>query len=474
MLTISKTRQRIGPIVILVAATLAIWLLSKWFFEDWFDNPYKYIAKTASLTTTVLMCIGIVLSARWRFLESFFGGLDKVYQVHKRLGRLSFFLILFHPVFLAVDRLPDVLAFLRALWLYYPEGDRYLWGQNVGVITFLGFATLMALTLWIRIPYHLWKKTHEYFGLVVVGVLLHVYLVNADVASYPVLTVWLYGWLGLALGSFVFFRFFYRYWGPRFTYRVSQIERVDDILEVIFTPQGRKMDFRPGQFVYLVVRKEGIKPEPHPYSIACGYNLEANLKIGIKKVGDHTRTLERLEVGDPVILYGPYGHFSDAFLRADRDCVFIGAGIGITPFIGMWHVALHSEEQYDKDQVPAPIRELHPEILKSWKSPRVFLFYVCRKVFEASFDNDIRNEVILSKFHGFPQLEERGHHYELYLSSDQGRINAEYIDHQTKGGVTDKYIFLCGPSPMVNALIRQFEYMGVPKSQIIVEDFNLF
>jgi predicted ferric reductase len=457
-----------------VAATLAIWLLSKWYYNDWFINPYKYIAKTASLSTTMLMCFVIILSARWRFLESFFGGLDKVYQVHKRLGRLSFFLILLHPVFLAVDRLPDVPAFLRAMWLYYPEGNQFLWGQNTGIITLLGFVILMALTLWIRIPYHLWKKTHEYFGLILVGVVLHVYLVNADVASYAVLAVWLYGWLGLALGSFVFIRFFYRYWGPRFAYRVSLIEHVDDILEVTFTPQDRKMDFRPGQFVYLVVRKEGISPEPHPYSIACGYNLEANLKLGIKKVGDHTRTFEKLAVGDPVIMYGPYGHFSDAFLRADRNCVFIGAGIGITPFIGMWHVALHSEEQYDKNQVPAPIRELHPEILKTWKSPRVSLFYVCRTLAEASFDNDIKNEVILSQFHGFPQLEKRGHHYELYLSSKQGRINVEYINRQTQGGIKDNFIFLCGPSPMVNELVRQFEEMGIPKRQIIVEDFNLF
>jgi hypothetical protein len=94
----------------------------------------------------------------------------------------------------------------------------------------------------------------------------------------------------------------------------------------------------------------------------------------------------------------------------------------------MWHVALHSEERYDQSQVPVPIRKLHPEILKTWKSPRVSLFYVCRMAEEASFDNDIRNEVILSHFHGFPQLEKRGHHYELYLSSKQGRISADYID----------------------------------------------
>jgi predicted ferric reductase len=474
MLTISKTHQRMGPIYLAVGLTLAIWLVSKWYYQDWFANPYKYVAKTASLSATVLMCCSIMLSTRWRFFEDFFGGLDKVYQVHKRIGRFAFFLILLHPIFLAVDRLPDVPAFFRALWLYFPHGDRYLWGQNVGVIALLGFAALVALTLWIRIPYHIWKRTHEYFGLLLLIVGVHIFLVNADVARYPVLTGWIYGFLGLALVSFVVIRFLYRRWGPRFAYYVAGIERVGDVLEMTFAPQSRKMDFWPGQFVYLVVHKEWIKPEPHPYSIACGYNLEARLKLGIKQVGDHTRSLDRLDVGDPVRLYGPYGHFSDAFLRADRDCIFIGAGIGITPFIGMWHVALHSEEQYERAQVPEPIRKLHPEILKTWKSPKVSLFYVCRTLAEASFDNDIQNEVILSQFHGFPQLEKRGHHYELYLSSRQGRISAAHIDQQSPGGVTGKYIFLCGPSPMVFALIQQFKAMGIKSGQIIVEDFNLF
>ena len=461
------------PIFIAVGLTLAIWLGSKWYYIDWFVNPYKYIAKTASLSSTVLMCISILLSTRWRFLERFFGGLDKVYQVHKRIGRWSFFLILLHPVFLAVDRLPDITAFFQAMWFQHPKGDHYLWGQNVGVATLIGFAALIALTLWIRIPYHRWKRTHEFFGLILLAVGAHIFLVNADVARYPVLTGLIYSFLILALCSFVYIRFFYRFWGPRFRYRVQGIEYVGDILEVTFAPQNKKMDFRPGQFVYLVVNKEGITPEPHPYSIACGYNLEARLKLGIKQVGDHTRTMRRMSVGDLVTLYGPHGHFSDAFLRADRDCVFVGGGIGITPFIGMWHVALHSEERYEKNQVPPPIRKLHPEILKTWQSPRVSLFYVCRSLEEASFDNDIRYEVILSQFHGFPQLEKRGHHYELYLSSKQGRISAAYLDHNAIGGLQDKYVFLCGPTPMVNELIRQFEDMGINRNQIVVEDFNL-
>ena len=116
---------------------------------------------------------------------------------------------------------------------------------------------------------------------------------------------------------------------------------------------------------------------------------------------------------------------------------------------------------------------LHPEISPDWTSPRVALFYLVPTQLQASFDNDIKNEVILSHFHGFPAFEERGHHYELYETARQGFITAEYIDGRVPGGVRDKNIFLCGPSPMVSGLIHQFRTMGVPEEQIIIEDFNL-
>lgn len=92
---------------------------------------------------------------------------------------------------------------------------------------------------------------------------------------------------------------------------------------------------------------------------------------------------------------------------------------------------------------------------------------------QASFDNDIRAEVILSRFHGFHAFEERGHHYELWVDSRQGRISATYIDGTVRGGVRDKLIFFCGPSPMVAALASQFRALGVLDEQFVIEDFNL-
>lgn len=460
------------PVLVLVAAVLGIWLGSKWWFGDDFADPFKYPAKAASLSATVLMCISFILSTRMRFLEDIFGGLDKVYQVHKRLGRLAFFIIPIHPICLAAHELPDPLAFLAGMF-FQNSWEPYYIGHNIGIFAFLLMAGLSIVTLRRRMAYHCWKISHEWFGLVLLLVVAHIYYVDADIAAYPLLGAIMYGLLFAAVAAFVYIRFFYERFGPRHPFLVDHTERIGDILELTFAPADAIMDFKPSQFVYLVVRKEGISPEPHPYSIANGYNLAGNFKLGIKEVGDHTSRLSALAPDDNVDVYGPYGRFSDRFLTAERNCIFIGGGIGITPFIGMWHTALHSEERLEEGEVSSELRHMHPEIIKTWKSPRVALFYIVRHAVEASFDDDIRREVVLSKYHGFKALEERGHHYELYLSGVKGRITADYIAGVVGEGFQNRNIFFCGPTPMVDALSKQFRQLGVGRDQIIVEDFNL-
>jgi predicted ferric reductase len=472
MLTTSKIRQKMQPIAATVLITLLIWIGSKAWYGDWFDNLFKYPAKIASLSATVMMCWCILLSARNRTLEKYFGGLDKVYQIHKRLGKWSFYTILAHPVFLGLDQMPDIIAFLQSLWFQLPLTDEKTAGANLGVLVLLSMLVPLVPTLWIKIPYHIWKRIHEWFGVIFMLAAVHIFMVDADIARYPLLCIWMYTLILLALGSYVYIRFLYRYLGPCYQYTVSHIDRHKDVLEITFAPAAKHMMFKPSQFVYLEVIKDGITRERHPYSIASGYNHEDCFKLGIKQCGDHTRSLDRLEAGDPVLVYGPYGHFSDRFLKGDRDCVFIGGGIGITPFLGMWHVALHSGEYPADETVCRPVG-FHPEICQGWQSPKVAMFYLVATKDQASFVNDIKNEVILSHFHGFKAFEERGFHYELYVDSKQGRMTADYINRAVKGGILDRYIFLCGPTPMVMSLIKQFKEMGIRDEQIVVEDFNL-
>ncbi len=73
-----------------------------------------------------------------------------------------------------------------------------------------------------------------------------------------------------------------------------------------------------------------------------------------KALGDHTRRLpERLRVGDQVTVEGPYGCFTFDDEKARQ--IWIGAGIGITPFIArMKYLAQH------KGQDARPVDLFHP------------------------------------------------------------------------------------------------------------------
>lgn len=471
MLTSSHLAQRTIIVWLSVLATLVLWAGCKWWFADWFQDPFKYPAKAASLSATVLMCWCVVLSARFKVLEDFFGGLDKVYQVHKRLGRVIVPLVALHPLFLAAHRLPDVPSFLAYLW-FEPAGTD-LAGKNLGVVLLALMAALTWVTIRRRLAYHVWKRTHEWFGAALALTVAHVLLVDADIAAYPPLRAWMYLLMAVACACYVFIRFLYGTLGPRWGYRVARVEPAGDILEVTFAARGPAMDFKPSQFVYLVVRRQGITPEPHPYSIASGYRTDGSFKLGIRQAGDHTRTLSRLEPGDPVDVYGPYGRFSDPFLDSGDDCVFIGGGIGITSFIGMWHVALHSEERTGGEKLAAVLRRVHPELSDDWRSPRVALFYVCRDETDASFDDDIRREVARSPLGTLDELERQGHLYELHLSARAGRFTATRVVERVGQGALGRRFFLCGPTPMVESLSSQLVAMGVAKTRIVVEDFNL-
>lgn len=85
-----------------------------------------------------------------------------------------------------------------------------------------------------------------------------------------------------------------------------------------------------GQFAFAMSdRKEG----PHPYTIASAWDPETRLvRFIVKALGDHTgRLKDKLNVGMPITMEGPYGTFD--FKDRQQRQIWISARIGITPFI---------------------------------------------------------------------------------------------------------------------------------------------
>src|SRR5512147_29318 len=78
--------------------------------------------QVAGLVGMAMLSIAFVLSSRARFLEDYFGGLDKMYRLHHRLGQTAFVLLLIHPVVQALRFIPD--RFESALLFLFPTHEK--------------------------------------------------------------------------------------------------------------------------------------------------------------------------------------------------------------------------------------------------------------------------------------------------------------------------------------------------------------
>ena len=153
--SLTVRKRSIGSLLVWSSALLPIvlWLLTK-SAEPRGHRYYGYAdfvnaGQVAGLVGMAMLSIAFVLSSRARFLEDYFGGLDKMYRVHHRLGQTAFVLLLIHPVAHALRFIPE--RFDRALLFLFPTHEKL--AVNLGAYAFWGLLPLMVLTLFVKIPY---------------------------------------------------------------------------------------------------------------------------------------------------------------------------------------------------------------------------------------------------------------------------------------------------------------------------------
>ena len=448
-----------------VLATNVIWLLSVQIIDGGMSASlwYKYIAKISAFSGTVLMVWSLLLSSRALFLERFMGPLDKLYKLHGQVGKWAFFSILLHPIFVSWRHLTTHIDWVREFIFVWPLGQ-YQIGYLAGAGAFDLMVLLVVLTIWVPLPYRLWLKTHKFFIVVWILSIAHILIMENDLDRYTFFGAWMYFLLLIALLANLY-SFFFKQLGPKYDYVVTKITKQDTTYEIDLAPKdaNNRLVYKPGQWVYfglsegLLQDESDYLDELHPFSIASAPDLDGRLKLGIKEFGKFTYALDNLCDGDEVRLYGPYGQFGRKFMDAERPSIFIAGGIGITPFLSMWHEAITHCESGD---------------ITRYKPAK--LFYACNNMQEATLHDNIIRDSAEARFGSGHNFTQHGHEYYTWCSDDQGYIKAEDIIATLGEGesITDYNIFLCGPDGMKNSLIRQFKDKGVSNSQIITEEFK--
>jgi predicted ferric reductase len=421
--------RRIGnyAIVLLVVVNILLWLI----FPPPNDNrPHflnQYIGEIFSTSGLILFSCGIFLAARPRFLEPFFGGLDKMYRTHKNAAIFAF-------------------SFILAHFFTMGFGSGFHLNVSLGKIAMIGFIIWILFALAPRIPfvgnditlpYHTWRFTHRFVGLFFITGLVHHFRVQNLLQTTPIVRIYVLTIAFAAVAVYLYKEFLYDRVRNRFAYHVAGARRLSgNTLEITLKPLKKTIHFNPGQFLFVHFLGDKKLGEPHPFSISSAPRSE-EIKLAVKASGDFTRYLHQtLQAGTEARLDGGYGMFN--YKSGSRQQLWVAGGIGLTPFLS-----------WIRDFQPGPL------------GYEIDFFYSVRTLEEALYLEEIQPAAA-----AHPEFR-----FYLICSNSEGPLTGDRII-AASGPVANKEIYLCGPLGMTLALKRQLIAAGARAGSFHYEEFN--
>jgi predicted ferric reductase len=429
-----------------VAVVLALFLSDGgWsYFTNIRDVPLG-VGIVAGLVGSDLLLVMLVLAARLPVIDGAIG-YDRALAAHRRLGKPVLYLILAHLVLvligygMALGRNPVA----EAIAMITTMND-----MPQAFISLTLFALVVTTSLVIvrrKLPYLAWFCVHLLAYSAVLLALPHQF---GQGELFAVGTWARWYWLSLyvgALAAVVVFRFLIPLaLNLRHQVRVADV-RVEAPGVASITMTGRDLARLPahgGQFFSWRFWSPGLRLEAHPYSLSATPD-GLSLRITVRALGDGSRRLLRVRTGTRVFFEGPYGLFTAAARTTGRT-VLIGGGIGITPIRALLE---------DIDTPPGGLTV----ILRGDDAEHVYLRQeiegLCSRV-------GARLEVL----EGLPP--QLGH---TWLPA------AEFASGQTMSSlvpdIASADVFVCGPKPWAELVIRDAREAGTPLHRIHAERFD--
>lgn len=349
------------PLLLLALIPLGLWavfalpdLLAAEQSDLWFWR--RNLILLSGIVALWWMSAGMLLATRAPWLEARFGGLDKLYRLHKNIGIGAGILVLLHW---QLEWLPKKLVKAGLIAASNrPRGPKQadFWidlAKDVGEWAGYILMALVVVALIRRIPYRAFRLVHKSFGLLFLGGAFHgLLLMPKDFWQTPL------AWATLAVGALGVIPALLSLAGRigrkrQYPARIESIRQAaGQVCEIVCrTEQPAWPGHRAGQFLFVDfgIRGEGS----HPFTIASAWNpADGRLTLAIKALGDFTAKLpERIATGQAVRLEGPYGHFDFAASegQADAPQIWIAGGIGITPFLARLQELAERGERADVD-----------------------------------------------------------------------------------------------------------------------------
>lgn len=414
---------------------LAIWALSLFPISLWLLAPtpktslLTSLGQISALVGVSMFSLNLILSARLRWLEKYFDGLNRVYDRHSQLGQIAFILLLVHPLLI----LPKYAAGSRsaALKFLFPVNGL---AQNSGWLALSTMIILIILTLYLRPRYDLWKLTHKFFGLAFAFAAIHIILIPSDTTVFFPLKLYLLILVAFGTVAYTYHSLLSHWLETKYQYVITNLQKIAaNVIQITLAPAGSPVNFNAGQFLFISFQSTAVGPESHPFSPTSTSSAK-EITLSVKQSGDFTKKLDKLKVGDKAELSAPFGTF-DYQQAESKNQVWVAGGIGITPFLSLAKT-LPQNPDYHVD-----------------------LYYCVRNKSEAIHVPELKalSPALRLIFH---------------FSDTLGRINADIIQ-KNSGSLQNKSIFLCAPPAMIRSLKAQLLEKGISSKMIHSEEFSL-
>ena len=412
--------MKVPGLLLVVAAILAplIWLPAHGQGKDLIALFSQYLG----LVSLIAMAFGQIIATRWRGVEAVFGPMDQSYRLHKWLGIGAMVALLLH------DTIDAEMRNLGRETLLVEAAE------TAGEISLYGLLILVTITVATFIPYHLWKWTHRLIGIFFVFGALHYLFILKPFANGDPLG--LYMLVICAVGTVAYlYTSAPRGLRPGRPYRLTRVWAEGNALAAEMAPQGRPLRHHAGQFAFFAFTGAGMT-EPHPFTISTAPDAAGTLRVTVAPLGDLTARVSRaLQEGQAVRVDGPYGRFG----RTGRGPqLWIGAGVGITPFVAL-------AEALDPSAAPVTL---------------IFTF---------------RGRDAAPHLAALEALAAEKPNLTLipWDSSDRGRLDTAGIADAVGGDLSVCHVRFCGPVPMRRALGQKLAALGVPARRFHYEAFEI-
>jgi ferredoxin-NADP reductase len=216
------------------------------------------------------------------------------------------------------------------------------------------------------------------------------------------------------------------------------------------TPDGGPLPFGylPGQFLSLTIRPDG-KPVRRSYTIASSPTQRDYVEITVERIEQGVVSgylHDRLKEGDRLEVAAPFGSFTFTGKEAD-SIVLVGGGVGITPLM-------------------TAIRYLTDH---GWPGD-IFLLYSCRTPRDFIFRQEL--EYLQTRFANLHLVATMTRAEGAAWTGLTGRLTKELIV-QAVPKIAARRTHVCGPPPMIEAVLAILADLGVPKGQVRIESFTL-